>query len=64
MAKCYSYHLTMEVILMKFNCPECQNPIKLSVEEIQKRHCSITCPSCQKTIELKNNLPKAKDQHN
>lgn len=45
---------------MKLNCPECQKPVKLSVEEIQKRHCSIICPSCQKTIELKNNLPQAK----
>lgn len=47
---------------MKFNCPECRNPIKLTVEEIQKRHNSITCPSCQKTIELKNNLPQSKEQ--
>ena len=48
---------------MKFSCPECQNPIKLTVEEMQKRQCSVTCPSCHKTIELKNNLPKAKEQH-
>jgi transcription elongation factor Elf1 len=47
---------------MKFNCPECKKPIKLSVEEIQKRHCEITCPSCQQSIELKNNLPQPKDR--
>lgn len=49
-------------LFMKFTCPECRNPIKLTVEEIQKRHCTITCPSCQKTIELKNNLPLPKEQ--
>lgn len=57
------YLAIMEVFLMKFSCPECQNPIKLTVEEMQKRQCSVTCPSCHKTIELKNNLPKAKEQH-
>jgi len=45
---------------MKFNCPECQKPVKLSVEEMQKRQHSVTCPSWQTTIELKNNLPQAK----
>jgi endogenous inhibitor of DNA gyrase (YacG/DUF329 family) len=45
---------------MKINCPECQKPVKLSVEEMQKRQHSVTCPSCQKTIELKNNLPQSK----
>lgn len=43
---------------MKLSCPSCKNPIKLTVEEIQKPKLSTTCKSCQKTIELKNNLPQ------
>jgi len=44
---------------MKFTCPECRGLIKLSLTEIQKPKCSITCPSCQKTINMKNNVPLA-----
>ncbi len=48
---------------MKFSCPECRNPIKLTMEEIQKPRCSVVCPSCQKKIELKNNMPQTQDQN-
>lgn len=46
---------------MKFSCPDCRSQIKLSVEEIQKPQCNVTCPCCQKTIALKNNLPAKQD---
>ncbi len=45
---------------MKFSCPDCRGQIKLSVEEIQKPQCKVTCPVCHKTISLKNNLPAQK----
>lgn len=49
---------------MKLSCPDCRGQIKLSVEEIQKPQCSVTCPVCNKTITLKNNLPtKQDDKH-
>lgn len=42
---------------MKLNCPNCNNLVKLSVDEIQKPKWSTTCPACKQSITLKNNLP-------
>lgn len=42
---------------MKFSCPTCGAHVKLSVKDIQKPECVVTCPSCKNNIHLKNNLP-------
>jgi len=46
---------------MKLNCPACGARVKLSMEDIQKAECVVTCQLCKKNIQLKNNLP-LKDQ--
>ncbi|MDR3591417.1 MAG: hypothetical protein P4N41_17315 [Negativicutes bacterium] len=42
---------------MKINCPNCDTRLKLTVDEIQKPKWSTVCPTCKKSISLKNNLP-------
>jgi len=42
---------------MTLSCPNCDTRVKLTVDEIQKPQCSTICPTCKKSISLKNNLP-------